>query len=166
MSLYNEWKEVAYEEEDQAAATEFWKNYCNLEKGIYEYILGAKKTTINGKLGELAANYGVEEKFFMGFLDGINTSLNELLELGEMTADSDINATIDFEKLYYNMLDAKAEWLYTLSQWDEILTLERRKEIKKEFNATKTIVKEDKTGRNDPCTCGSGKKYKKCCGNN
>ncbi|MGE5429529.1 MAG: YchJ family protein [Syntrophomonadaceae bacterium] len=23
---------------------------------------------------------------------------------------------------------------------------------------------EDKTGRNDPCPCGSGKKYKKCCG--
>lgn len=21
-----------------------------------------------------------------------------------------------------------------------------------------------KTGRNDPCTCGSGKKFKKCCG--
>jgi uncharacterized protein YecA (UPF0149 family) len=21
-----------------------------------------------------------------------------------------------------------------------------------------------KTGRNDPCPCGSGKKYKKCCG--
>ncbi len=27
-----------------------------------------------------------------------------------------------------------------------------------------TIVKEKKVGRNDPCTCGSGKKYKKCCG--
>ena len=25
--------------------------------------------------------------------------------------------------------------------------------------------KEDKVGRNDPCPCGSGKKYKKCCGN-
>jgi len=25
---------------------------------------------------------------------------------------------------------------------------------------------EDKTGRNDPCPCGSGKKYKKCCGKN
>ncbi len=24
--------------------------------------------------------------------------------------------------------------------------------------------KEDKVGRNDPCTCGSGKKFKKCCG--
>jgi len=28
-----------------------------------------------------------------------------------------------------------------------------------------TIVREGtKTGRNDPCPCGSGKKYKKCCG--
>jgi hypothetical protein len=25
------------------------------------------------------------------------------------------------------------------------------------------IIKENKTGRNDPCPCGSGKKYKKCC---
>jgi preprotein translocase subunit SecA len=31
----------------------------------------------------------------------------------------------------------------------------------------KTIVREaDKIGRNDPCPCGSGKKYKKCCGAN
>lgn len=29
---------------------------------------------------------------------------------------------------------------------------------------TKTIVKEEKVGRNDPCPCGSGRKYKKCCG--
>jgi preprotein translocase subunit SecA len=30
---------------------------------------------------------------------------------------------------------------------------------------TKTIVNEgEKVGRNDPCPCGSGKKYKKCCG--
>ena len=29
---------------------------------------------------------------------------------------------------------------------------------------TKTIVNETKIGRNDPCPCGSGKKYKKCCG--
>ncbi len=28
-----------------------------------------------------------------------------------------------------------------------------------------TVVREGpKVGRNDPCTCGSGKKYKKCCG--
>ena len=31
-------------------------------------------------------------------------------------------------------------------------------------SATKTIVTGDKVGRNDPCPCGSGKKYKKCHG--
>ena len=30
----------------------------------------------------------------------------------------------------------------------------------------KPIVKKNKVGRNDPCPCGSGKKYKKCCGMN
>ena len=29
-----------------------------------------------------------------------------------------------------------------------------------------TIVKEKTPGRNEPCPCGSGKKYKKCCGKN
>lgn len=30
-----------------------------------------------------------------------------------------------------------------------------------------TFVREEpKVGRNDPCSCGSGKKYKKCCGTN
>ena len=28
------------------------------------------------------------------------------------------------------------------------------------------VVKETKVGRNDPCPCGSGKKYKNCCGKN
>ncbi|MFH1896007.1 MAG: SEC-C metal-binding domain-containing protein, partial [bacterium] len=27
-----------------------------------------------------------------------------------------------------------------------------------------TVTKDAKVGRNDPCPCGSGKKYKKCCG--
>lgn len=33
------------------------------------------------------------------------------------------------------------------------------------LNPQKTITSERKIGRNDPCPCGSGKKYKKCCGN-
>lgn len=31
-------------------------------------------------------------------------------------------------------------------------------------NSQETYVREEKIGRNDPCPCGSGKKYKKCCG--
>ncbi|MCG8482885.1 MAG: SEC-C domain-containing protein, partial [Clostridia bacterium] len=37
-------------------------------------------------------------------------------------------------------------------------------EITKAQRRSKTIVKEKKPGRNEPCPCGSGKKYKKCCG--
>ena len=31
-------------------------------------------------------------------------------------------------------------------------------------NGAKQVVRGDKVGRNDPCPCGSGKKYKKCHG--
>jgi uncharacterized protein YecA (UPF0149 family) len=102
----------------------------------------------------------------MGFLDGINDSLKEALKLEELDEASSIALDIDLEKLYYNMLAAKAEWLYSLPQWDELLTEEKRKEITKEQRLAGTIVKEKEPGRNDPCTCGSGKKYKKCCGAN
>ncbi len=33
-----------------------------------------------------------------------------------------------------------------------------------EMNPKAPTVRVQKVGRNDPCTCGSGKKYKKCCG--
>ena len=33
-------------------------------------------------------------------------------------------------------------------------------------STSSTVVRGAKTGRNDPCPCGSGKKYKKCCGAN
>lgn len=35
-----------------------------------------------------------------------------------------------------------------------------------EFGTVKPVVKGKEPGRNDPCPCGSGKKYKKCCGAN
>lgn len=43
---------------------------------------------------------------------------------------------------------------------------EHEKELKEEQQGGKveTVVKGDEPGRNDLCPCGSGKKYKKCCG--
>ena len=32
------------------------------------------------------------------------------------------------------------------------------------MNWPKPVTAEEKVGRNEPCPCGSGKKYKKCCG--
>ncbi len=33
-----------------------------------------------------------------------------------------------------------------------------------QYVETRTVAEEDRVGRNDPCPCGSGKKYKKCHG--
>ena len=100
---------------------------------------------------------------FVGFMDGINTSLTNQYEIEEIKEDTVITLDLDMEKLYFNMLEAKADWLYNLPQWESILTDEKIAEITKEYKKSKTIVKDDKVGRNDPCICGSGKKYKKCC---
>ena len=85
------------------------------------------------------------------------------IDLDSLEEDSEFEMNIDFEKLYFNMLDAKAPWLYELESWDGILSEEKRKEITREYKDSKT-VRVEKVGRNEPCPCGSGKKYKKCCG--
>ncbi len=101
---------------------------------------------------------------FGGFLDGINESLKTPNPVDTIVAESEVTVDIDLEKLYYNMVAAKADWLYNLPQWDALLTEERRKELYKAQKKSMTVVKGKKIGRNDPCPCGSGKKYKQCCG--
>ena len=64
------------------------------------------------------------------------------------------------------MVDAKADWLYELPQWKEIFSEEKLKQLYTEQKKSGTVVKAHKIGRNDPCPCGSGKKYKFCCGRN
>ena len=64
------------------------------------------------------------------------------------------------------MVEAKAEWLYGLPAWNNLLSEERRKELYLKQKKSGTITRGKKIGRNDPCPCGSGKKYKKCCGAN
>ena len=99
-----------------------------------------------------------------GFLDGINDSLKTPNQLEKLEPDSEVSLTYDTELLYKNMVEAKAHWLYSLPEWEAHLSLERRQELYREQKNSKTVVKGPKTGRNDPCPCGSGKKYKKCCG--
>ena len=65
------------------------------------------------------------------------------------------------------MLKADADYLYGLEQWMDILGEDKIREIVKEYKASKTVRRAaPKIGRNDPCPCGSGKKYKHCCGRN
>ncbi|MBR6637733.1 MAG: SEC-C domain-containing protein, partial [Lachnospiraceae bacterium] len=136
------------------------------EQGIYEKILANPDEVVEGTVAELAEKFGCELDIMVGFLDGINDSLVKPNPIEKMTEKTKVNLGFDKEKLYYNMVAAKAEWLYNLPQWDELLTAERRKELYKEQKSSGTVVKADKVYPNDPCPCGSGKKYKKCCGKN
>jgi hypothetical protein len=163
MKLYEQWKELTGREMGKKENDAFWNTYLEKEKVNYESILTNRNCVIEGNVGELALKSDMDAVTFAGFLDGINTSLVNPLELDDIEESSVIKIEIDFEKLYYNMLEAKAEWLYNLPQWEDILTEEKRNEITKEFRISKIAVS-NKVGRNDPCPCGSGKKYKKCCG--
>ena len=115
---------------------------------------------------ELAEKYNVDIMTMTGFLDGINDSLVEANPIEEMEEDTPVSLKFDKALLYKNMVGAEADWLYGLPQWEKIFDEETRKALYKEQKSSTTIVKEQKIYPNDPCPCGSGKKYKKCCGRN
>ena len=165
MSFLTQWRENAYNQDMNTQAGQlFWANYFNLEKGVYEQLLAEPETVITGTVKELADKYNLDLSIMVGFLDGINDSLKNPNPVEEMEEDTVVTLDLDLEKLYYNMCEAKADWLYELPAWDNLLTKERRKELFLTQRKSGTIVKEKKIGRNDPCTCGSGRKYKQCCG--
>ena len=164
-SLLDQWRGIAYNTNtDKGALEKFWNQYFLIEKGIYEDLLNEPDTAVTGTVNELADKYGQELLTMVGFLDGIDESLITPNPLETMTEDTVVSLAFDKEKLYKNMVDAKADWLYELPQWDSIFDTETRTRLYKEQKKSGTIVKDKKIGRNDPCPCGSGKKYKKCCG--
>ena len=117
-------------------------------------------------LHEAAEKFGVDIMTMTGFLDGINDSLKAPNPIEEMEEDTVVNLGFDKALLYKNMVAADADWLYGLEEWNDIFDEETRKKLYKEQKSSTTIVKEAKIYPNDPCPCGSGKKYKKCCGKN
>ena len=167
MGLLQDWREYAYGVEiNSPAGKAIWDKYFKEEKVVYEELLENPSNVVTGTVKELADKYNMELKYMVGFLDGINDSLKNPNPIEDMTEDTVVTLDIDLEKLYYNMVEAKAEWLYGLPVWDRLLPAERRKELYRDQKKSGTIVKEKKIGRNDPCPCGSGKKYKRCCGAN
>ena len=168
MTLLENWRNLAYGDGlDDKKKEELWSGYFTIEKGIYEQILANPTEVVEGTVKELAEKYDTEVMIMTGFLDGINESLKGYENpIETMDEDTKVKIEIDPEKLYYNMVEAKAEWLYGLPQWEQLLPEEKKKELYKKQKASGTIVKGPKIGRNDPCPCGSGKKYKKCCGKN
>ena len=168
MTLLDNWRNLAYGDGlDDIKKEELWSGYFTIEKGIYEQILANPTEVVEGTVKELAEKYDTEVMIMTGFLDGINESLKGYENpIEAMDEDTKVKIEIDPEKLYYNMVEAKATWLYELPQWDASLTEERRTELYREQKASGTVRNTHKIYTNAPCPCGSGKKYKKCCGKN
>ena len=164
-TLYQQWQDLAYDETaDRSQLEKFWGTYFQIEKEIYEKLLSNPDEVVKGTVKELAEKFGQEVLTMIGFLDGINESLLIEIDLDTVEEDTVVSLAFDKERLYKNMVAAKADWLYELPQWKEIFSEEELKKFYKEQKEYKTIRKPKKIGRNDPCPCGSGKKYKKCCG--
>ena len=168
MALLEQWRSMAYSETaNKGDLQRLWAAYFEKEKEIYAQLLKNPDEVVKGTVKELAEKYETEILIMTGFLDGINESLKGYENpIDTMEEDTEVKIEIDPEKLYYNMVEAKANWLYELPQWDEILTPDKRKELYKSQKASGTVRKGKKIFPNDPCPCGSGKKYKKCCGKN
>lgn len=164
-TLLEQWKDIAYDETaDRGQLQNFWGSYFQIEKEIYEQLLTNPDEEVRGTVKELAEKYGQDVMTMVGFLDGIDESLVVPNPIDTMDEDTVVNLVFDKEKLYKNMVAARADWLYELPQWKEIFSEAELKKLYKEQKESTTIRKGKKIGRNDPCPCGSGKKYKKCCG--
>ncbi len=165
MTMLENWRNTAYGKDMNSREGQmFWGNYFAIEKGIYEQLLANPEEIVSGTVKELAEKYGTDTFIMTGFLDGIDDSLVTKNPIDTMDENTVVSLHFDIETLYKEMVEAKADWLYELPQWNNLLSVERRKELYKEQKKSGTIVKEKKVGRNDPCPCGSGKKYKFCCG--
>lgn len=79
-------------------------------------------------------------------------TLNEIERYSNFSVDADLE--LNFSKMMNDAMEKMREMGYSESDILEAIT---------EFG-NELMGEETKVGRNDPCPCGSGKKYKKCCG--
>ena len=165
MKVYEAWRALSEIDRDPESHDAFWTTYFGKEKTAYDKILKEGRFELKGPLTEVADSLGLSPEEMAGFIDGVNTSLEDPVDLESLTEASDLDMVVLPEALYGNMLEAEADWLYGLPSWDGVLDEKTRETLKRDYNRSKTYVRpSEKVGRNDPCPCGSGKKYKKCCG--
>ncbi|MCL2373163.1 MAG: SEC-C metal-binding domain-containing protein [Defluviitaleaceae bacterium] len=163
MKLYDSWRRLAYDTQGQAVK-HVWDEYLAKEEKVYVSLLKNKTDKIEGTVAEVAEEFKLTTAQMVAFLDGINECVDKVPKLETLKESSKLKLKIEFDRLYKQMVEYKADKLYSLPEWENIFTKEEQKELYVQQKRSHTIVRNDeKVGRNDPCPCGSGKKYKKCC---
>lgn len=165
MSLYQEWQNLAQQNRTKEEYNQYWRTYFEIEANAYRDILQHHEETIQGPVTVLAERFQMQPCVFVGFLDGINSSLQDgELNLDKIDENTIVRLNVDYDELYLNMHRAKADWLYNLKEWNDVKTEEERKALTKQYRREQVFISSPTVGRNEPCPCGSGKKYKNCCG--
>jgi hypothetical protein len=163
MNLHDAWKRISLDQQGQPVK-HVWDEYLAQEKTVYENILRNNITRIEGTVTEIGAKLGLSPTYVYAFLDGIHECVDGISNLEELEETTQIAFDIEYERLFKQMVEYKAEALYKLPEWDDIFTPDEQKQYYTEQKKSHTILRnENKIGRNDPCPCGSGKKYKRCC---
>lgn len=165
MKLVEQWKELL---QSSDVPKKYWDEYLAKEKSFYAALLKTYESGntihVETSIERLAKAYALEPVQALGLLDGINDSLVKSLDLDGIDEGSAVAFDVDLERLYLEMHKVKANWLYGLDEWEQVLSADKRKSIKLEYAESVRAKTQKIVGRNDPCPCGSGKKYKKCCG--
>ena len=89
MTLYETWLASAYYRNGRTNERT-WADYIPREQAIYEDIIGNKLTSLSGTVTELAERYNVPKAYIAGFVDGINETQPEKIELETLTDDTQI----------------------------------------------------------------------------
>lgn len=143
------------------------------EKSELEYFKGDKKELIKaGKpdyIEECKQGKNLQRVIGELFIIDKNILRNEMEAFVlALKNEMDLDEAIDIFLQAYQIEseDEKATFVFELQQWArDIRRWSLKGHTENELNKeTKTIVNTVKIGRNEPCVCGSGKKYKKCCG--
>lgn len=116
---------------------------------------------MNNKLNEGIMN-AVEEQLNSPECPYVTEHFNRLKEMGY----SESGAKKLIASVLLNEMKEIAQYKREFDESTYIENLEKLPEKPWCEEDSETIVKKEKIGRNEPCPCGSGKKYKKCCGKN
>jgi len=166
-------------------------NFENLEyEELLEFVVTQLKTIYDEKMSVLEENVrqDIEKEFYLKELD--NAWREHLYEMDNMKTGIRLRAynqkdpLVEYKKESFNLFtelisEIKFNTIRTLqiiqfqvgSEEEEAAAVaeklaqeQRLQESQMRLNHSDEEIVEKKVARNDPCPCGSGKKYKQCCG--
>ena len=110
----------------------------------------------------------IRQAYDRGLVDPNDVSFPEVEEMLKLGKEKTLEVTLKYQKgLIGNVIDETGWWACFREYDEEEDGLDMDPfEVEDDFYSptVKTVVRPGpKIGRNDPCPCGSGKKYKKCC---